>query len=600
MNSRHGLLSGRTRSVVAVALIAFLGIDSPSYAVSLPEVQAAVSEVPAVSPGGALPFRDEQPREPRGRGPALDAPSDEKRPTVPDSGIRMVVKEFILEGIVDHPERGILRSDLEGRVEAIRAEHPRGFTISELQQVTDEITHVYRSAGYILARAYIPEQKVTDGRVVIRILEGELEKLEFQGNDDYSNETLSAPFDGRVGEPVNREEIESSLLLLGDYPGLIFNSVFSPGDTMGTAKLGINVESEKTFEGVVWFDNHGSAHTGEYRLWADVAWNNVTGAADRLTGRVLSSAGDKDGKNAYYALGYQRPVFGARNILGIDISNNAYSVGGDFAELDLEGESSMLSASLRQSLVRGRDMNFEGRVALARKESSSDLSVFTIGTDTLMVLSLGAAGDYRDSTGFTQAALQYNMGLPGVLGAMDENGDNGSSSRSGGSGDQAGGDFSKINLTLARWQSFPSVQLLRNQTLLARVDVQSSSDLLVSMEQMSLGGPNSVRAYPPSEYMVDSGQFVSLEWIARAGAPAKGKVFEGLQVSAFYDYASGKLNDPKPNDIDSPSIQGYGVSAQLSPNKEYFVRLELATAVKDPKPSNDRNVQYFFKLGYRF
>lgn len=587
------MLSAHNLSVVAAAFFAALGLNV--RAAELP----AIPEIPAVTPGGALPFRDGLPGLPRERGPGVSAPEQEKRPAVPDTGIRMNVSGFVLEGIVDRPERGIVRGQIESMVEAIRSEHPRGFTISELLKVTDQITLKYRSAGYILARAYIPEQKVTDGRVVIRILEGELERLEFNNNKSYSSERLAMPFEGLVGQPVNREEIESALLTLGDYPGLTFNSVFSPGDTSGTAKLGLNIEQEKALEGALWLDNHGSVHTGEYRLWLDAAWNNPTGAADRLTGRVLSTVGEEDGQNTYYALGYQRPVFGPRNILGIDISTNAYTVGGDFAELDLKGESTMASAYLRREFVRSRDVNVEGRVALALKESSSDLSVFTIGSDNLTVLTLGGAGDFRDSTGVTQAALHYNIGLPDVLGAMDENG-NGASSRTGGSGEKAGGDFGKANLYLSRWQSFPSVDLLRNQTLLARVEVQSSSDLLVSMEQMSLGGPTSVRAYPPSEYMVDSGHFVSLEWIASSGDATDGKLFEGLQVSAFYDYASGELNDPQPNDMDSPTIQGYGLSMQISPKQKYVARLELAFPGGDPEPSNERDPQYYFKFGYQF
>lgn len=586
------MLSAHNLSVAAAALLAALGFDARA-------ADPIIPDIPAVTPGGALPFRDGLPGLPRERGPGVSAPEEEERPAVPDTGIRMNVSGFVLEGVVDRPERGIVKEQLEARVEAIRTDHPRGMTISELQKVTDQITLAYRSAGYILARAYIPEQKVTDGRVVIRILEGELERLEFNNNKSYSSERLAMPFKGLVGQPVNREEMESALLTLGDYPGLSFNSVFSPGDTSGTAKLGLNIEQEKAIEGALWLDNHGSDHTGEYRLWLDASWNNPTGAADRLTGRVLSTVGEEDGQNTYYALGYQRPIFGPRNIVGVDISSNAYAVGGDFAELDLKGESTMASAYLRRSFVRSRDVNVEGRVALALKESSSDLSVFTIGSDNLTVLTLGGSADFRDSTGVTQTALHYNIGLPGVLGAMDENG-NGASSRTGGSGERAGGDFGKANLYLARWQSFPSVDLLRNQTLLARVEVQSSSDLLVSMEQMSLGGPSSVRAYPPSEYMVDSGHFVSLEWVARSGDATSGKLFEGLQVSAFYDYASGELNDPQPNDVDSPSIQGYGLSMQINPKQKYLARLELAFPAGDPEPSNERNPQYYIKFGYLF
>jgi hemolysin activation/secretion protein len=592
MNPQQGPV--RLSSIVAVAMF--------TYAVAAPVAQAAPPiELPAgVSPGGALPSLDRDSLRRKKPSSEVPDPSRDEVVPVPESGVRMNVKAFELEGVIDHPERGISLEDLEKRVEAIRITRPRGFTISEMQEVTDEITRVYRGAGYILARAYIPEQEVTDGRVVIRILEGMLEQLSFEGNQDYSGDVLRLPFEEIINQPVNREEIERALLDLSDYPGLRFNSVFSPGEALGTAKLGVNIESEKSIEGTVWLDNHGSAFTGEYRLWADASYNNPSGAADRLSAQILTTMGDNDGKSNYYALSYERPIFGPRNLVSIDASNNAYSVGGDFAPLDLKGKSSIYNVSLRRKFIRSRKMNVEGRAVLSSKKSSSDLSYLNIGEDALTVLTLGAIADYRNtSSGYTQAALHYSQGIPGVLGAMDEDGD-GNSSRTGGSGDAAGGDFSKLNLHLAHWQPLLFSTMVQNQSILGRIEVQSSSDLLVSMEQMPLGGPNSVRAYPPAEYMVDSGHFISLEWIAKSSSATKGKFFENLQFSAFYDYAAGELNDPLANDVDAPELQGYGASIQLAPENEYIARLELATPIGDPDPSNDRSIQYFFKFGYMF
>jgi hemolysin activation/secretion protein len=306
------------------------------------------------------------------------------------------------------------------------------------------------------------------------------------------------------------------------------------------------------------------------------------------------------GSSDYYALRYLRPVFGHRNIVGIDINKNAFRVGGIFADIDLVGESSTMSTSLRRKFIRSRAKNLDGYVALASKTSSTNISGTSLGEDKLTVLVLGAYFDYRDSwSGYTQATLNYSKGLPGALGAMDENGD-GASSRTDASGTHAGGDFSKVNLNLARWQSLNFTPKLIHQTLLARMDMQSSKDMLVSMEQMSLGGPTSVRAYPPSEYLVDNGYFLSLEWIARSSDVGKGKFFENLQFSAFYDYATGELNDPLVNDVNAPKLQGIGASAQVTPNQKYLARLELAKPIGDPEPSNNRSIQYFFKMGYLF
>lgn len=596
MNPSQGPLILRRPLVVAAVVIGSIGIT--------PFVEAAtpLDLPPSVSPGAVIPNLDRDSWLPRDQGPEVPAPAEQKAPPVPESGVRIAVKAFVITGVIDHPERGITLDELERTAEAIRNDHPRGFTISELQKVTDELTRIYRSAGYILARAYIPEQEVADGRVIIEILEGKLERLSLEGNKKYSEKLLTRPFEDIINNPINREEVERALLELSDYPGLQFNSVFSPGDTLGTAKLGLNIESEKSLEGTVWFDNFGSELTGEYRLWANASYNNPTGAADRLSAQILTSLVDnpEDGKSNFYALGYQRPIFGPSNLLSVDFSGNTYSVGGDFTELGLEGESNIFSTSLRRNFVRSRKKNIQGHVALASKSSSSGISSLTIGKDALTVLTLGSVVDYRDGwAGYTQAGLDLSVGLPGMLGAMDEDGD-GQSSRTSASGAKAGGDFSKINVNLTRVQPLLFSPALKNSSLLARVQFQSSSDLLVSLEQMSLGGPNSVRAYPPAEFMVDTGYFVSLELVAKSSSTVQGIFLENLQLSAFYDYAAGELNDPLANDVASPMIQGIGLSAQFSPRKNTLARLELASPIGDPSPSNDRSTQYFFKLGYMF
>jgi len=594
MKAKHGMLGSGIHLIVVVAALSYIGNGALAATIT-------PSDLPGgATPGGAQPLLEKIPKIHKETAPEVRSPSPEKLPTIRDSGVRMVVQAFVLDGVIDHPERGIKKEDIEHKIEEIRLTRPGGFTISELQEVTDEITKIYRSAGYILARAYIPEQEVTDGKVVIKILEGNLEKVTFQNNHDYSEKTLSKPFKELIDKPVNKDEVESALLVLSDYPGLKFNSVFSPGDTSGTAKLGINVDDEKKTEGAVWLDNYGTKYTGEYRFWVDAALNNPTGAADRLSTQLLTSFGDKSGNSDYYALSYQRPVFGFRNLFSIDANKNSFKVGGIFSDLDLVGESTAMSTSLRRKFIRSKQMNVEGLVSLASKKSSTDISGATLGQDDLTVLGIGSSMDYRDSwSGYTQGSLNYSQGLPGVLGAMNKDG-NGTSSRTDANGAHVGGDFKKINLYLSRWQSLNFEPQLINQTLLVRMQAQSTNDMLVSMEQMSLGGPTSVRAYPSSEYMVDKGYFMSLEWIAKSREASKGMLFEDLQFSVFYDYAAGELNNPLVNDVKAPKLKGAGISLQIAPQQKYLARLELAKPLGGPEPSNRRSIQYFFKFGYLF
>ncbi len=57
-------------------------------------------------------------------------------------------------------------------------------TLGILHLIAQEITSLYSIKGYILARAYVPEQEIENGTVTIQVVEGKLGKIEVIGNEN--------------------------------------------------------------------------------------------------------------------------------------------------------------------------------------------------------------------------------------------------------------------------------------------------------------------------------------------------------------------------------------------------------------------------------
>ena len=112
---------------------------------------------------------------------------------------------------------------------AQKAEREAGMTVGEMQQIAAAVTQYYRSAGYVLAQAFIPAQEVVDGEVVIEVLEGNLGNVIVEGNERYSDELLAKPFEDLIDAPVTASGIETAILTVSDYPGLTAFGVFQPG-----------------------------------------------------------------------------------------------------------------------------------------------------------------------------------------------------------------------------------------------------------------------------------------------------------------------------------------------------------------------------------
>ena len=60
--------------------------------------------------------------------------------------------------------------------------------LSILNAIANEVTAVYATEGYLLARAFIPKQEVKDSTVEIVIYEGKINKVLVQGNKNLSTE----------------------------------------------------------------------------------------------------------------------------------------------------------------------------------------------------------------------------------------------------------------------------------------------------------------------------------------------------------------------------------------------------------------------------
>lgn len=566
-----------------------------------------------------------------------------------DEGERTFVRSIIVHGVIEHPSIGITLQNIRNVIEKFRpadqggkeigseqfaqtpAESQRGIqgqtgepgekiiesgkaeasvvqdpravtlnaqlTIGQLQDIAGEVTNLYRKSGFILAQAFVPEQKVISGDVVIQVVEGKLGHVVVENNHLYGRKILLKPFDDYLGKPVFKQSIESGLLRLSDYPGLSAFGVFRPGPVGGTTDLVLKVQDEKRLNFNLQMDNYGSKFTGNYRLRGDFSVNNLSGAADVVNGSLMATFSPSNG--VYGALGYERPLNDIRDSVGFGFSRNAYSIGGELADIGISGTSEIENLYWRRSFQRGIQYNSYALMTFARKDATLSAPIDT--TDKLAVVSAEYSFNSTNAlfTGVNVGLIRVSQGLGDTFGSMQAS-DDPKASRRGGSGKNAGGTFSKLEFRYDRVQ-----RLTNNQTLLATLSGQFSNDLLTSIEQMALGGPTSVRAYPISEFLVDSGYYASLEWTVRApgfaNAPAFGHYKWGqvLQVAVFADIAGGTLNDPLPTDRSSVNISGVGAGLRFN-SSGFSAHLDVAKPVSKVSGQNVESTQAYVNIIYKF
>ncbi len=584
-------VSGRTAGKALCCIL----LLSPCYA---PVTWGQQAIPPAATPGGA------QPRPPQDFPDAsqlapFDVPRVPDRPLGIDEGPRVRVTRFELMGAATQPD--VPKAAVDGVLaDAIANQPAEGFTVNQLQEVANRVAEQYRSHGLLLAQAVIPAQEVQRGVVNVLVLEGSLNELHFEGQQMYSERTLSRPFKNLLSRPVHKDDMESALLHLTDYPGLSAFAMFQAGDRVGTTDLLIKTQREERFALDTTIDNQGSQYSGEYRANLSLTINDPFGQADRLNvyGLYAFDPDDSDSKGLYGGMDYRLPLFGPRHQLGASYSHNLFEVGKLLRQLGIKGTTDIASLSYTQSLTKTRLSNASAQFTFAHKDAEFEQQGAVTANDVLSVASLGFQWSNIGlrTRGITQLSLIYSHGFSDLLGSLaDYDEQQGiKASRL-----DASGAFDKVTGSVQRYQ-----RISQNHSVLLRASGQYSDDILVSLEQFSIGGPDTVRAYPTAEFLADTAGFASIEWIVNAPGFAARPAFGGktwgqlLQFSLFADYATGKLNLALPGEDDSIDLYGWGGAVQFNLTNRYFARIDVATPLSEQEPTNERDPQYFFRFGF--
>ena len=320
----------------------------------------------------------------------------------------------------------------------------------------------------------------------------------------------------------------------------------------------------------------------------------------RINGTFVQNYDPKKGE--YRAIGYILPIRTPKNVIQMTYNHNQFGLGGEFVDSGIGGLSQMAGLFWEHYFSRNRVRSLYTTIGFNREEAITFEDNAQLNLDGLTPLRLGITyvGTYPRFKAYTKITLKYSHAFNNFLGAMGN--DSVTSSRQGGTGEFASGKFDKTDLEGTYIKT-----VFTNQSWLFRVNAQYTQNLLTSLEQFSMGGINSVRAYPASEYLTDIGFYTSFEWIVpapffstkRIGKYAWGQI---IQLSGFFDYAQGWLVQPFPNTgITRVTLSGYGIGIQIGLPNTFIGTFQIAkTFDKSVLPSDDKGTRYWFYLYYTF
>jgi hemolysin activation/secretion protein len=429
--------------------------------------------------------------------PVVPAKSSDDAVPAQQSDVAVTIKTFQFIGAKLLPE-ALLQAEVASYI---------GQTLdyNGLNLVTKKISELYRKKGW-LAKVYLPPQDIQNGLVTIEINEAKLGDVKTNSNANVRlNPKLATNMlasSQQKGEPLNNQALERAMLLINDAPGFQAQATLSPGVQTGETDLALNLSDRAIFNANVSADNYGSHLIGKARVSGQLNFNNLTGWGDALNVHAIKSRGlEYVSGGLEFPLGYA----GTRMNIGAAVTN--YEVVGDgLSDLEAEGESYSLRASIKHPIIRSLNSNLQFQASVEQLNSTDEALGFEISDKRYRAFTLGLKGDSSDSfgTGLGFGGGTFWGGISLTTGNLDlQNSEDLAADKL---STRTDGGYNKLNFYLGRQQI-----LTEKWSAKALLSGQLADGNLGGFEKFSLGGPAGLQGFTVGEAAADRGWMLNTE-----------------------------------------------------------------------------------------
>ena len=402
-------------------------------------------------------------------------------------------------------------------------------TINDLIMSANDITDYYQGKGYISTIAYLPPQKVQNGSIEIKILEGKYGNVEITPGkwerSSYLNKKYLQDNNIEPGKVLNVKDVRTALQEMSTEEYM-----------KGAVSFADNEESEE-FSDVTLevkdrfpinldfrYDNQGREAIGTQRGVIYAGLHNVTGHGDTLMGTVAMSS-RSIGAGGIYSI----PIAKNDTRLNVGYSYSHVGLGRKLKYADISGDSHNIFLGVSRRLAQGQDYRLYGDITLDLRNTdlySHDPIWDSVLNDYRSRVIRGNLTNVKDDY---YGRWLFNGGIAGgiPIDASDHHKARNLSSN----------NFVKVNASAARLQVLPF-----NHMLIWQVNGQYANRHLWASEAMQVGGIASVRGYEEGFRIGDYGVTSSIEYRMpipgfKAILPEKYKfIADSIQLAGFYDF----------------------------------------------------------------
>ncbi|NET09177.1 MAG: ShlB/FhaC/HecB family hemolysin secretion/activation protein [Symploca sp. SIO2B6] len=353
------------------------------------------------------------------------------------------------------------------------------------------------------------------------------------------------------------------------------NAELTAGSTPGQNLLLVDVEETSPWVVGLDVNNYRSPSIGSNQLSATVGRNNLIGVGDRLS----TTYGFTEGLDILDT-NVSIPVNPREGILSFSFNrSDSQIITEEFKDLEIESETRSYSLSFRQPVVRSPNTELGIGLGLDLRRRQTfilDDEPFSFsegaedGETNATIVRFFQDWVQRSPRQVLAARSQFSVGLDAFDATVN---DSGTDARF----------FSWIGQF--QWVR----QIASRNLIIGRISTQLTPDSLLSLEQFSIGGVNTVRGYSQNQRVADNGVLVSLE----ARIPIT-KNPQHLQLAPFLE--AGTVWNNRTPDPEDATLMGTGIGIRWAIRPDLIAQIDWGIpliAVDDASDSLQSNGVYF-------
>nr|MDT0250782.1 ShlB/FhaC/HecB family hemolysin secretion/activation protein [Endozoicomonas sp.] len=461
---------------------------------------------------------------------------------------------FTLRGIRFTKSAHLTQKELQDIVQPLLGKE---IDYNGLQRILGTINQVYRQKNIYTAVAVFPEQQVGEGIVIIRLVEGSIGEIVFEGNeyteDSYFREWVD--YENQLSS-IDIEALEKDILFYNRIHNQRLQAELRAGKAFGLTDIVINIPEPGRDKLELYVDNYGYESSGEAQFSALYQRNQLFLPSDKALAYGIVSSGIKS------ILGSYSTVVGTDGLrLGgsLQLTNSAVT-SGDFEALGYSGDT--LRLGLEGSYLVYSDTDLWVNLVAAISNSNSKNSV--TGGD----LSDYQTGRYQLGAELSWLGDQWQFSGRQLYSSVS-------------SKEKLQGITRKFNLFNTR---LTFIYNFNNPFYaLSTVEAQFSSEqALPGAVSFTLGGPSTLRGYQQGVASGDQGWYQQIE-VHYNGFSFNEYLFD---LYGFYDHGEVESLNPK------QTLSSAGVGMNVSGNEWFSIDLTVANAMEKVAPEQDNTSLY--------